>query len=488
MERLPTRDELQAAGPIVPADAVVAIDGPAGSGKSTTAKDLARRLGLTYIDSGAMYRALTRAALDVGVDPADGDELATLLGGANLELRPGEKESQVLWNGRDVSQAIRAPEVDTVVSAVSAHADVRRQMVELQREFGRQGGVVMEGRDIGSVVFPLASTKIYLDATAEARAERRWRQFRERGRDIDRAAVLEDLVERDRRDSSRTESPLTVSPDAIVLDTSQWQLSRQNEEAALACRVNPWLDARTDWDARAAWRRLGGKHRLFFGFFDLLGAMLGRRDIGRPQPTVPPGVILASNHVSWYDPPLVGGVFGRGPIHTLAKRELFASAAGRALFGWLEAIPINRRGYDPEAFAAAGAALDRGENLFLFPEGTRRPVGEPGPVKGGLGILAQETGAPFLPLFVRGTCALAFGGNPRSPFEVRFGPLVRLHALDHLRQSLDRNEITERIGGLFLAILEELQARSYAETPESDLERELGWRQRERIRAKKPFG
>lgn len=488
MTSSPTLEELRAAGRIVPGDAVVAIDGPAGSGKSTTARAVARRLGLTYVDSGAMYRALTRAAQEAGLDLHDEAGLARLLDAADLALRPGERETSVFWNNRDVSQAIRASAVDQAVSVVAAHPAVRLRMVERQRQFAREGGVVMEGRDIGSVVFPLATAKLYLDASLEARTERRWKQFRERGETADRTAVREDLEARDRLDSDREQSPLTISPDALVVDTSHLNLEQQIDLAALLCRTNPYLDRQVDWDSERAWRNLSVKYRLVYHALNPVRRLLGQRVVGRPAPTVPPGTILASNHVSWFDPPLVGGTFRRGPVRTLAKRELFKGPLASAFFRWMDSIPINRRGYDKEAFDAARAALARGENLFMFPEGTRRPVGQPGPIKGGVGILAQETGAPILPIFVRGTCALAWGGNPQSPLEVRFGPLIRLHALPRLRQGHDRKEVTQRIGQLFQAIYAELQARSYAETPETPIERQLRLRQQRKLRRKRPFG
>ena len=162
----------------VPSGTVIAIDGPSGSGKSTTARALAERFGLIYVDTGAMYRALTRAALDAGIDTGDSGSLTALLREADLRLRTTKRETEVFWNGRDISAAIRTPEVESNVSAVSAHHAVRGLMVERQREYGRSCGVVMEGRDIGSVVFPLATVKIYLDASIEARVERRWHQHR----------------------------------------------------------------------------------------------------------------------------------------------------------------------------------------------------------------------------------------------------------------------------------------------------------------------
>lgn len=488
MERRPTREELQAGAGVLPPDAVIAIDGPAGSGKSTTARALARRLRLLHVDTGAMYRALTRAALDGGVDLDDEAALCQLQDRAILRLEPGEREARVYWNGRDVSQSIRTPEVDAGVSPVAAHAGVRRRMVELQRIFGRRGGVVMEGRDIGSVVFPLATAKIYLDASPDARAERRWRQERERGREVDRGAVLADLLARDARDQGRAESPLIISPDAQVLDTSAWSLDRQLDEVVLACRLNPWLDAQLDWDPRSAWRAMPIKYRVAYSLFGVFQHLLGLREVGRPAPTVPRGMILASNHVSWFDPPLVGGALRRAPLRTLAKRELFRGPVGGAFFRWLDAIPINRKGYDPDAFAAARQALDRGHNLFLFPEGTRRPPGRLGPIRGGLGILAQETRAPILPIFARGTAAPRFGGNPEAPLEVRFGPILRLHALDRLLAELEAREVTVRIGDLFLSVLEELQARSHDEAPRTPFEERLEHQVARKVSKKRPFG
>ena len=164
----------------LPPDAVIAVDGPAGSGKSTTAKALAERFDLLYIDTGAMYRALTLAGLRQRLDLADAVRMEALLEEADLELLPGRGEVLVRWNGQDVSQAIRTPEVDAAVSLVSSHPGVRRVLVRRQQEWGRRGGVVMEGRDIGSVVFPLATAKIFLSASLEARVQRRVRQYRQR--------------------------------------------------------------------------------------------------------------------------------------------------------------------------------------------------------------------------------------------------------------------------------------------------------------------
>jgi len=474
---------IRRAGIRPPRDVVVAIDGPAGSGKSTTAKGVARRFGLLYIDSGAMYRALTLAALDNTIDPDSGSDLAALLQGARLELRAGDRGTTVVWNGRDVSQAIRSPEVDHAVSRVASHAEVRRDMVERQRQLGRRGGVVMEGRDIGSVVFPLASTKIYLDATLEARVERRLRQYRTQGREVDRATIERELAERDRQDREREESPLTISPDAQVLDTSAWTLEQQLERAADACCLNPYLDSLVDRDREGAWHACPPKYRFAYAVFQAIARFFGLRQIGNAGRAVPAGVILACNHVHWWDPPIIGATFWRYPVMTLAKEELFVWPLG-LFFRWIDVIPIRRRGYDRAAFATARRSLEAGGNVFIFPEGTRRAVGRPGPVKNGLGILAQETAADIQPMFIRGTWDLKPGGSWRSPLEIRYGPMIRLHALAHLRELLDRREVSRRIASLCEAVFNELQALSYAENPETDFERKLSARLSGRLAAR----
>ncbi len=489
--QLPTAQQLVDSGLRLPPDAVVAIDGPAGSGKSTTARAIARDHGLTYIDTGAMYRSLTLAALEAGIATDDGVELADLLGTSDLALQPSDGETVVLWNGRDVSREIRTPAVEAAVSAVSAHPDVRRRMVERQRELGRRGGVVMEGRDIGSVVFPLATAKIFLDASLEARALRRHRQFLERGEPADLAQVQADLAERDRQDSTRADSPLTIAPDALVLDTSGWTLEQQVREASLACLVNVWLDREegTSTDRAEAWRVTPFRYRLAYTLMGALGRACGLRLIGLGGDRVPPpGVVLASNHVTQLDPPVVGGTLRRAPMPTMAKAELFRVPVLGTLLRWVDVIPVRRAAFDKDAFEKAVATVKSGVNIFIFPEGTRRPLGHPGPIKAGLGLLMVESGADYMPIFVRGTGLLRLGGNRRAPLEVRYGPRVRLHALPQLLARQDRRRVIRGIGELYLASLLELQARSFAETPLSEQERALQARQLRRDRQRRrPF-
>jgi cytidylate kinase len=195
---------------------VVAIDGPSGAGKSTVARRVASALGLEVLDTGAMYRTVTLAVLDAGVDAADGDACAAVAGGVRIEQRG----SQTLLDGRDVSVEIRSPPVNATVSTVSAHRAVRRILVDHQRSWvDAHGGGVVEGRDIGTVVFPDAVVKVFLTA-AEAERARRRRDEGDPGATVSVEAVREDLGRRDRLDSTRAASPLVAADDAIRIDTT----------------------------------------------------------------------------------------------------------------------------------------------------------------------------------------------------------------------------------------------------------------------------
>jgi len=194
---------------------VVAVDGPSGSGKSSTARGVATRLGLRYLDTGAMYRALTWALLERGVDVHDADSVAKVAPDVRIDSGTDPREPTIFADGIDVSGPIREQAVTTAVSAVSAVPEVRALMVQRQREAIGAGGIVVEGRDIGSVVVPEADLKVFLVADAQARAARR---AAEQGRSAEAAATHADLLRRDQLDSSRAASPLQQASDAVVVD------------------------------------------------------------------------------------------------------------------------------------------------------------------------------------------------------------------------------------------------------------------------------
>jgi len=199
---------------------IIAIDGPSGAGKSTLSKRVARTLGYINIDTGAMYRTVALAATRSGVIPGDMAQLAALSRTVRISFEPTTDGERVFLNGKDVSAAIRTPEISLLTPQVAAVPAVREAMVELQRKMGEAGGVVLEGRDIGTVVFPAAEVKIFLIATAAERGRRRFEELKAKGETVDLEQTVADIEERDRLDTTRSHSPLVQAPDAVEIDTT----------------------------------------------------------------------------------------------------------------------------------------------------------------------------------------------------------------------------------------------------------------------------
>ena len=208
---------------------VVAIDGPAGAGKSTIAKLAAEKLGYAYIDTGAMYRSVAWKFLQTGreFDEAYISELANTM---IIEFKPEAKVNRVFVDGTEVTEAIRTHEVTAIVSRVAAIGAVREAMVEQQRRMGEIGGVLMDGRDIGTVVFPHAQLKIFLTASVEERARRRYKEMIEKGQQVELAQLQEDIAARDKQDSERAISPLRQAEDALLLDTSDMSIAQVTDK------------------------------------------------------------------------------------------------------------------------------------------------------------------------------------------------------------------------------------------------------------------
>lgn len=199
---------------------VVAVDGPSGAGKSTVARRVAERLNYLYVDSGAMYRAVALVARERGIAPEDAAGVAACAASLQINMEKTATGVRVLVDGREVTEAIRQPELSQAASRVATHPAVRELLVAQQQRIGAAGGVVMEGRDIGTVVFPHAELKIFLDASPEVRAQRRYQQQREQGIESSLEKTRQEVRERDQRDSSRTVSPLLQAPDAVYLDST----------------------------------------------------------------------------------------------------------------------------------------------------------------------------------------------------------------------------------------------------------------------------
>ena len=204
----------------------IAIDGPAGAGKSTIAKLVAKQKELIYVDTGAMYRAMGIYFHRLGVDPQDAAAIAAKVDGADISIEYQDGAQQVILNGENVTGLLRTEEAGNMAAKVSSHGPVRTKMVELQQKLGREKAVVMDGRDIGTVVLPDALLKIYLTASVEVRAQRRYKELVEKGESCDLAAIAEDIAARDHADMTREISPLRQAEDAVLVDTSAMNIEQ----------------------------------------------------------------------------------------------------------------------------------------------------------------------------------------------------------------------------------------------------------------------
>ncbi|WP_425061106.1 Cytidylate kinase [Sporomusa carbonis] len=214
---------------------IVAIDGPAGAGKSTVAKLAAQRLGYTYIDTGAMYRAVAWQALNDRIEP-DNESIARLAHKIDLKLSYADGKTEVLVNGKDITDAIRTPEVSRLVSKVAQVPALRDVMLKLQRNMAAQGGVVMDGRDIGTHVLPNADIKIFLTASISERAKRRWLELKARGYNIDLAELEAEIACRDKQDCERDIAPLIAATDAITIDTTKLTINDTVKKIIELCK------------------------------------------------------------------------------------------------------------------------------------------------------------------------------------------------------------------------------------------------------------
>jgi len=407
---------------------VITIDGPAGSGKSTTASLLAERLELTYLDTGAMYRAVTYAVLRRGIDPEDEVAVSAVAGEINVEFRKIDSMPVIFLDGKNVENEIRRPDVSENVSPVSRYVKVREAMVRLQRRVGKRGGVVVEGRDTGSIVFPYAQVKIFLTANIKERVKRRQRQLRAMGVEQCIDDIKDNILQRDAIDSGRANSPLLRPPGSTVVDTSELSIDGQVDAIETLIRKEA---------ERLAERKLSkgehdpfGKMRLYYRISHILvrsvfKLIFGLKISGEENLLYRESFIFASNHLSYADPLIVGCALNR-EVWFLAKKELFRNR----LFAWLirtyHAIPVDRDEIDRKTLKIVLDTLKSGESVLMFPEGTRSRNGDLHPLKDGLGFIALLSRISVVPVYVTGSNSLLGCALRRKKLEVRIGPPIRI--------------------------------------------------------------
>ena len=499
--------------------AVVALDGPGSSGKSSVGAAVARHLGLRFVDTGLIYRALTALALRDGVAADDVPGLVARIGRIRLCDDGSGRLTRVLLDGVDATDEARSHDVDAAVSAVAREGEVRAALLGRQRELAADGGIVVAGRDIGTVVLPDATLKVYLDASVEERALRR---IRERGLDPagpEADAVRDQLRARDAVDSGREVAPLRAAEDAVVVHTDGMGFdavvdlvvrlvlatappaetpaeprpaSAEPRPAPKPAEPRPALkpaEAKTPSkaDAPAARRsrileramRLDNDKSMLVKMVALVSRTFARsvsdvRIEGMEHVPATGALILAANHVSNLDAILAGAwttlYLRRRRIHWLGKRELF----GWPVFGWICAFggvhPVDRSTADVEAYRLATRILERGYVLLIFPEGTRSPTGELQGAKDGMAQLALRTGASILPIGITDSDRVWPKGRklpspfPRRRITVRFGEPFK--AADVVPPAADRRAAktaaTTAIMGRIAELLEPRQRGVYA--------------------------
>ena len=380
---------------------VIAIDGPAGSGKSTVAHLVADKLGLGYVDTGATYRLVAYESLRQQVPLDDADAVAKVA--ADTMSRVRLVDGRKLFIGdRPVAGEIRMPEVSEAASIVAAHPAVRTVLVEEQRRLVPPQGAVVEGRDIGAVVWPDADLKVYLDAHPEVRVARRGAQH-----SADRSTLSVEVAERDERDASRAVSAMRPAADAVVVDTSNLTAEQ------VADRIVDMLKPKRRSPVYVVVRKI---------LAVLLRTVFRLEVVGAENIPKHGGAIIAPNHRSLIDHPTVG-VATRRQIWFMGKSELFKHPIAAKLLGALGSFPVNRGRPDRASLQRCLELLANGELVGIYPAGTRKPDSRFEDLEDGFTYIALKSGAPIVPVALSGTEAVLPRGR-RFPKFVKIRVVV----------------------------------------------------------------
>ncbi len=445
------------------ADLVVTIDGPAGSGKSTVARLLAERIGATFLDTGAMYRAVTLAAIRDGVDLTNEERVLQVVREHRFDFQAGAGKLIVRIDGQDVTEPIRDPDLTAQVRHIAGAGRVREQLVAMQRAFAsRHDKIVTEGRDQGTVAFPDAKAKFYLTADPAERARRRAAELQAKGAAVDLEEIRQAIVSRDKSDESRTVGPLKSARDAVTLDTTgltveevvdriRLKVQEQGSPPLLRGEGVPPLVARASCPrsstkdnpheslqvprSPAVWYWIA---RFLCHVFTIV--FFRYRAYGRENIPTEGAFVLACNHQSFMDP-VFCGISVKRHVTYMARDTLFKNWFFGPLIASVNAIPISR---DKPEIAVMRLVIDRlreGAAVCLFPEGTRTEDGRIASFKPGFGLLCRRSKAAVVPVLVEG----AFEAWPRqkklfrpgSPIVVQFGkPLAPPQIADMTNEQL----------------------------------------------------
>lgn len=414
----------------------IAIDGPGGAGKSSLAKAVAKKLEIIYVDTGALYRTVGYYMLNHGINPTDAPAVASTLGNFTLELTYVNGEQVILLDGVNVKDAIRTPEMSMAASNVSAIKEVREFLLNTQRDIAKRNSVIMDGRDIGTVILPDAEVKIFLTASPEARARRRYEELLAKGKEVSYEQVYTEMVERDKNDSTRDIAPCVPADDAIMLDNSDMN-AEQTVDAVI--RIIKKAKKKRKSFYMKAHKVLAPLIRFFSGI-----KVHGKENIPKEG-----GYMLCSNHIAVRDVLLIGATCPR-QIKFVAKKELFAIPILRSIMKAFGAVKLDRGGTDVGALRKSVELIEQGDIVSIFPQGHRYPAIDPSttPIKNGAGMVSYRSGCDVIPVFIK-TKGNKYGIFKRT--EIFYGKPIKNSALGFKNGGSDEYKIATDI--IFDAIL-----------------------------------
>ena len=413
---------------------IVAIDGPAGAGKGTITKLVGEKLGLVNIDTGATFRCVALNMIQENIKLEEEKKIQEVLDKIHIKMEPNGK---IFLNGEEVTEKIRSKEVTELVSQVSSIKEVRLSMVDLQRKMAEGKDVIMEGRDIGTYVFPAADVKIYLDADLEERAKRRFNQNKEKGINMSYVDILNNIKQRDENDKKKEIGALKVAHDAEVIDSTTMSINqvvreissiieKKKKDIKLQKRIYK-VRKETKWKKFI--------RTIIKGILRTVYRIAFRVKITGKIPE-DGAYIICSNHINYLDAAAIV-LFNKRKVNFVAKEDLFTHGILMWLGHLFDAIPIKRDMQDIEAMKRCLKVLKNGELLGIFPEGTRKGMAKNMKAKNGAAFMAIKSGVKVIPTGIHGTF------KPFSKVYINYGEPIDLSEYKNQKDKLD--EATDKI-------------------------------------------
>ena len=416
---------------------IVAIDGPAGTGKGTVTKILSKKFKLVNIDTGATYRCVTLEMLNKNIKIEELDKIKEMLKNINIEIKREKNEQIIFLNGKDVTKEIRSKEVTELVSQVSSIKEVRLSMVNLQRKMAEGKDVIMEGRDIGTYVFPKADVKIYLDADVEERARRRFMQNRENGINISYVDILNNIKQRDKNDMCKEIGALRVAQDAEVIDTTTMgigQVVREMSQIIINKKEEIKLEKKIyKIRKETKWKKF--LRAIIKGILSTLYRIVFRVKIKGEVPNEG-AYVICSNHINYLDAAAIV-LFNKRKVNFVAKEDLFKNEFLMWLGHLFDVIPIKRNMQDIDAMKRCLKVLKNNELLGIFPEGTRKGMEKNMKAKNGAAFMAMKANVKIIPVGIHGSF------KPFSKVYINYGTPIDLSEYTNQKEKLD--EATDKV-------------------------------------------